>query len=103
MRAKADMRRRSLRGQSLEKLAVTDKTTLAIEKAPAGKIRVTSSAWPDERVILKGQVLEVRMSTPCCASLVNLATMTIGTRQSSRMSLWAGQSKEDFVIGHGAE
>ena len=44
----------------IERLAVTDKATLAIEKAPDGKVRVTSSAWPDERVILKGQVLEVR-------------------------------------------
>jgi hypothetical protein len=33
----------------LERLAVTDKTMLAIEKAPDGKVRVTSSAWPDER------------------------------------------------------
>jgi hypothetical protein len=44
----------------LEKLAVTDKTTLAIEKAPEGKIRVTSNAWASEKVILKGEVLEVR-------------------------------------------
>jgi hypothetical protein len=44
----------------LERLAVTDKTTLAIEKVPEGKIRVTSSLWADEKVILKGQVLEVR-------------------------------------------
>lgn len=44
----------------LERLAVTDKTTLAIEKVPEGKVRVTSSAWADERVILKGEVLEVR-------------------------------------------
>jgi hypothetical protein len=29
--------------------------------------------------------------------------MTIGNRQSSRMSLWAGQSEGDFVTGHGAE
>jgi hypothetical protein len=45
----------------LEKLAVTDQVTLAIEKAPEGKIRLTSSAWADERVILQGQVLEVRI------------------------------------------
>ena len=44
----------------LEKLATTDKTTLACERLPEGKIRVTSSAWADEKVILKGQVLEVR-------------------------------------------
>jgi hypothetical protein len=39
----------------LEKLAVTDKTTLAIEKAPEGKVRVTSSSWASEKVILKGE------------------------------------------------
>jgi hypothetical protein len=44
----------------LERMAVTDKSTLVYEKAPEGKIRVTSSAWADERVILKGQVLEAR-------------------------------------------
>jgi hypothetical protein len=43
----------------LERMAVTDKSTLVCEKAPEGKIRVTSS-WADERVILKGQVLEAR-------------------------------------------
>jgi hypothetical protein len=44
----------------LEKLAVTDKATLVCEKAPEGKIRVTSNAWASEKVILKGEVLEVR-------------------------------------------
>jgi hypothetical protein len=44
----------------LEKLAVTDKATLVCEKAPEGKIRVTSSIWGSEKVILKGEVLEVR-------------------------------------------
>jgi len=44
----------------LEKLATTDKTTLVCEKAPEGKIRVTSGSWNGEKVILKGQVLEVR-------------------------------------------
>jgi hypothetical protein len=44
----------------LERLAVTDKTTLVCENAPEGKVRVTSSAWAQEKVILKDQVLEVR-------------------------------------------
>ena len=44
----------------IERLAVTDKATLAIEKAPDGKVRVTSSSWPSEKVILKSEVLEVR-------------------------------------------
>jgi hypothetical protein len=43
----------------LEKLATTDKATIVVEKAPEGKIRVTSGSWDGEKVILKGQVLEV--------------------------------------------
>jgi hypothetical protein len=37
----------------LQKLAVTDKTTLTCEKAPEGKIRMTSGSWDSEKVILK--------------------------------------------------
>jgi hypothetical protein len=44
----------------LERLATTEKTTLVCEKAPEGKIRVTSGSWVGGKVILKGQVLEVR-------------------------------------------
>jgi hypothetical protein len=44
----------------LEKLATTEKTTLAIAREVGGKVRVTSSSWEGEKVILKDQVLEVR-------------------------------------------
>jgi hypothetical protein len=44
----------------LEKLATTEKTTLAIAREVDGKIRATSGSWDGEKVILKGQVLEVR-------------------------------------------
>jgi hypothetical protein len=44
----------------LEKLATTEKTTLVLARDTEGKILVTSNSWPDERVILKDQVLEVR-------------------------------------------
>jgi hypothetical protein len=44
----------------LEKLATTDKATLVVEKAPEGKIHVTSESWSGEKVILQGRVLEVR-------------------------------------------
>jgi hypothetical protein len=45
----------------LERMAVTDKATIVVEKAPEGKIRVTSNSWDGgEKVILKGQVLEIR-------------------------------------------
>jgi hypothetical protein len=52
----------------IEKLATTEKTTLAIAREEGGKIRVTSGSWDGERVILKGQVLEVRNSTGGCMS-----------------------------------
>jgi hypothetical protein len=44
----------------IEKLATTEKTTIAIAREEGGKIRVTSGSWDGEKVILKGQVLEVR-------------------------------------------
>ena len=44
----------------LEKLATTEKTTIAIAREVGGKIRVTSGSWEGEKVILKDQVLEIR-------------------------------------------
>jgi hypothetical protein len=44
----------------LERLATTEKSTLVIERAPEGKVRVTSGSWDGEKVILKDQVLEIR-------------------------------------------
>jgi hypothetical protein len=44
----------------LEKLATTEKTTIAIAREVGGKIRVTSGSWEGEKVILKDQALEVR-------------------------------------------
>jgi hypothetical protein len=43
----------------LDRLAVTDKATLVLERAPEGKILVTSSSWDWEKVFLRDQVLEV--------------------------------------------
>jgi hypothetical protein len=39
----------------LERLAVSDKTTIVIEKQPDGKMRVTSGSWDWEKVIFKDQ------------------------------------------------
>jgi hypothetical protein len=44
----------------LERLATTDKSTVVVERAPEGKIRVTSGSWEGEKVVLKDQVLEIR-------------------------------------------
>jgi hypothetical protein len=44
----------------LEKLATTEKTTIAIAREVGGIVRVTSGSWDGEKVILKDEVLEVR-------------------------------------------
>ena len=44
----------------LEKLATTERTTIAIAREVGGKVRVTSGSWDGEKVILKDEVLEVR-------------------------------------------
>ena len=43
-----------------EKLATTEKTTIAIAREVGGKVPVTSGSWDGEKVILKDEVLEVR-------------------------------------------
>jgi hypothetical protein len=43
----------------VEKIATTERSTIVVERAPEGKIRVTSGSWDGEKVILKNQVLEV--------------------------------------------
>jgi hypothetical protein len=44
----------------LERLGTTESTTLALRREDGGKIRITSQLWPEPKVILKGEVLEVR-------------------------------------------
>jgi hypothetical protein len=44
----------------IEKLAVSEKTSLILAREEGGKIRVTSDSWDGEKVILKDQILEVR-------------------------------------------
>ena len=41
----------------LERLATTEKGTIVIERAPEGKILVTSGSWDGEKVILRDQAL----------------------------------------------
>jgi hypothetical protein len=43
----------------IEKLATTEKTTIAIAREVGGKVRVTSGSWEGEKVFAKGEVLEV--------------------------------------------
>ena len=45
----------------LEKLAKTDKVTVSLEALPDGKIRANTSAWGDAKVLLRTEVLEVRV------------------------------------------
>ena len=44
----------------LDRLATTEKATIVIERAPDGKMRVTSGSWDREKVFFRDQVLEVR-------------------------------------------
>jgi hypothetical protein len=47
----------------LKKLAVTDKITVVLEYVKGernGKIRVSATPWEDARVVLEGEVREVR-------------------------------------------
>ena len=45
---------------SADRLALTDKATLVLEKLPDGKIRATSNSFDDVKVVMPDQVLEVR-------------------------------------------
>jgi hypothetical protein len=55
-------------------------------RAPArSKIRVTSGFWDGEKVILKDQVLELRMSRAAPRSPASRCPMTSGARRSSPM------------------
>jgi hypothetical protein len=42
----------------LERLVVSDKASLILERQTDGKIRVTSGSWDGEKVILRDQLLE---------------------------------------------
>jgi hypothetical protein len=44
----------------LERLGTTESTTSAVARVDGGKIRITSLLWPEPKVLLKGEVLEVR-------------------------------------------
>jgi hypothetical protein len=44
----------------LERMGVSDGLTTSVRREEGGKIRVTSSAWEDAKVIGKHEVLEVR-------------------------------------------
>jgi hypothetical protein len=44
----------------VDKLALTDKLTLVLERLADGKIRATSNSFVEDKVILPDQVLEVR-------------------------------------------
>ena len=44
----------------LEKLGTTESTTLAVKREVGGKIRVASLLWEAPKVILRGEVPEVR-------------------------------------------
>jgi hypothetical protein len=44
----------------LERMATSEDTTLVIRREDGGKMRVTSRHWEDPKVLLRGEVLEIR-------------------------------------------
>ena len=46
----------------LERLATSNRLTLVVERLHDGKMRVTSSSWDHERVLLRDQALESRQN-----------------------------------------
>jgi hypothetical protein len=91
MRARRDfvVTRNIIRVDSLEKviekLATTEKTTIAIAREVGGKVRVTSGSWEGEKVILKDQVLEVRNVDGRLHVSRKARSPTNGTRRSRPM------------------
>jgi hypothetical protein len=48
------------REKVLERLAVTEKTTIVVARDHELKMRVMSGSWEGEKVFLRGEVLEIR-------------------------------------------
>jgi hypothetical protein len=44
----------------LERLGITANTTITVKREDGGKKWVTSLLWPEAKVILKSEVLEIR-------------------------------------------
>jgi hypothetical protein len=47
----------------LRSWATSDRITIVIERQPDGKMRVTSTSWDGEKVLMRDQVLEVRYAS----------------------------------------
>jgi hypothetical protein len=58
----------------LEKLGTTESTTLNFRHEEGGKIRVTSLLWETPKVILPGEVLEIRNVDPMGRAISSLMT-----------------------------
>ena len=70
----------------LERLGTTESTTLAIKREEGGKIRVTSLLWPEPKVILWGEVFEIRNVDGRLHIAASGTTTTNGTRRSRPMT-----------------
>ena len=79
---------------AVEPLAVSDKCTLVLEKLADGKIRVTSTSLVEDKVILAGQVLEVRSfdgRLPHCAQGTIARRRRPAAHPEQLRPLWAGR------------
>jgi hypothetical protein len=75
----------------LERMGTTEGVTLVLKREVEGKIRVTSNLWEEAKVLLRGEMLEVRTSREGSISPGSPADRTNGTRPLSPMTLWPGQ------------
>jgi hypothetical protein len=67
----------------VERMGTTESVSLILKREDGGKIRVTSQLWPEAKVILKGEVLEVRNVDGRLHSGRKVKTTTSGTHRKS--------------------
>jgi hypothetical protein len=68
----------------LEKLGTTESTTLAFKREEVGKIRVASLLWETPKVILRGEVPEVRNSLSRRAASARTSNASPNTSRTGR-------------------
>jgi len=82
-------------------LLKTDSATLAIEATKDGKIRVNAKAWPETKVILKGEVLEAHWIDGQVRVARKQRLHDAGDRPIGPHELiWAWHVYRDLVIDH---
>jgi hypothetical protein len=79
----------------LERMRTTESTTLAFKREEGGKIRIASLLWETPKVILPGEVLEIRN----VGGSLHIARKTRPHDDwHPPVALWAGHRRNDKVI-----